>query len=303
MNPPAPSTPFAAQNLSKSYGAHTALADVTLALPAGRVIGLLGRNGAGKSTLLNLASGFTLPSSGEAFTLGTPVAQLDTPQLTRLGVVQQEARLLEWMTVRQHLDFNASFYPGWDRTLESRLLESLEVDPQRKIVQLSPGDRQKVGILLGVCHRPALLLLDEPMSALDPIIRTRLLDALLERLRDDGCTVVISSHILNDVEKIVDWIVALDAGQLVENSPFDTLQESFAEWTVTSLNGALPARFTEPFVLSQQTGERLARLRVRTGDTEAAGRFAAAHHADVKARPLNLDEMFPLLTRQRGNAA
>ena len=299
MNTPDTSTPFAAQSLSKSYGAHTALSDVSLALPAGRVIGLLGRNGAGKSTLLNIASGFTLPSSGDALTFGTPVARLDTPQLTRLGVVQQEARLLEWMTVRQHLDFNASFYPGWDRSLESRLLESLEVDPKRKIVQLSPGERQKVGILLGVCHHPALLLLDEPMSALDPIIRARLLDALLERLRDDGCTVVISSHILNDVEKIVDWIVALDAGQLVENSPFDALQESFAEWTVTSLNGALPARFPEPFVLSQQPGERLARLRVRTGDADAAARFAATHHAEVKARPLNLDEMFPLLTRQQ----
>jgi len=303
MNAPDASAPFTTQRLCKTYGPHTALAEVTLALPAGHVIGLLGRNGAGKSTLLNIASGFTLPSSGEARTFGTPVARLDTPQLTRLGVVQQEGRYLEWMTVRQHLDFNASFYPGWDRALEARLIAALEVDPQRKIVQLSPGDRQKVGILLGVCHRPALLLLDEPMSALDPIVRARLLDALLERLRDDGCTVVISSHILNDVEKIVDWIVALEAGHLVENTAFDTLQESFAEWTVTSLNGALPARFTEPFVLSQQTGDRLARLRVRTGEADAVTRFAAAHHATVQARPLNLDEMFPLLTNQRGNAS
>jgi ABC-2 type transport system ATP-binding protein len=182
--------------------------------------------------------------------------------------------------------------------LERRLIESLEVEPKRKIVQLSPGDRQKIGILLGVCHRPALLLLDEPISALDPIVRKRMLDFLLELLRDDGCTVVISSHILNDVEKIVDWIVALNSGELVENAPFDSLQESFAEWTLTSTNGALPKNFAEPFVITHQGDARQALLNVRTNDPEAAARFAATHHVEIRSRSLNLDEMFPLLTSQ-----
>ncbi len=292
-------TPLAFEAITQRFGSHTALCDVSLAFPAGRIIGLLGRNGAGKTTLLHIAAGLLPPTAGTCTTLGTPSGKLDTPQLTRLGLVQQEGRYLEWMTVRQHLDFNASFYPRWDRDLERRLLEALELDPKRKIVQLSPGDRQKVGILLGTCHRPALLLLDEPMSALDPIVRRRLLDFLLELLRDDGATVVISSHILNDVEKIVDWIVALEGGELVENSPFDTLQESYAEWTLTSTNGALPSTFAEPFVLSRQGDARQAILRVRTSDTEAAARFAAAHHAEIRVRPLNLDEMFPLLTSQR----
>jgi len=299
-HPPAPSArPLGLRGVTQRFGPHTALRDVSLELPAGRIVGLLGRNGAGKTTLLHVAAGLLLPTTGTCTTLGTPSEKLDTPELTRLGLVQQEGRCLEWMTVRQHLDFNASFYPRWDRDLEKRLVEALEVDPKRKIVQLSPGDRQKVGILLAVCHRPALLLLDEPMSALDPIVRKRLLDFLLELLRDDGCTVVISSHILNDVEKIVDWIVALDAGAIVEDSPFDALQESFAEWTLTSTNGSLPAAFAEPFVLSHQGDARQALLRVRTTETEAAARFAAAHQAELRARPLNLDEMFPLLTRPR----
>ncbi len=301
--PSTAATPLAFEAITQRFGSHTALRDVSLALPAGRIIGLLGRNGAGKTTLLHIAAGLLPPTAGECTTLGTPSGKLDTPQLTRLGLVQQEGRYLEWMTVRQHLDFNASFYPRWDRDLERRLLEALELDPKRKIVQLSPGDRQKVGILLGTCHRPALLLLDEPMSSLDPIVRRRLLDFLLELLRDDGATVVISSHILNDVEKIVDWIVALEAGELVENSPFDLLQESYAEWTLTSTNGALPAAFAEPFVLSRQGDARQAILRVRTSDTEAAARFAAAHHAEIRTRPLNLDEMFPLLTSQRSRRA
>jgi len=308
MNALAPTAPVAAptdaapvvfRSVRQCFGTHTALRDLSLELPAGRIIGLLGRNGAGKTTLLHIAAGLLPPTAGECLTLDTPSGKLDTPQLTRLGLVQQEGRYLEWMTVRQHLDFNASFYPRWDRDLERRLLEALELDPKRKIVQLSPGDRQKVGILLGTCHRPALLLLDEPMSALDPIVRRRLLDFLLELLRDDGTTVVISSHILNDVERIVDWIVALETGELVENSPFDLLQESYAEWTLTSAAGALPASFAEPFVLGRQGDARQAVLRVRTTDTEAAARLAAAHRAELRTRPLNLDEMFPLLTDQR----
>jgi len=166
---------------------------VTLEIPAGRIVGLLGRNGAGKTTLLNIVSGIVLPSAGSAATFGVPTDRLDTPQLTRLGVVQQEGGMISWMTVRQHLDFNASFYPSWDRKLEQRLLGELELDPKRRIVQLSTGDRQKAGLLLGLCHRPALLVLDEPMSALDPIVRARALDLLIERLRDDGCTVLVSS--------------------------------------------------------------------------------------------------------------
>jgi ABC-2 type transport system ATP-binding protein len=156
-----------------------------------------------------------------------------------------------------------------------------------------------VGILLGVCHRPALLLLDEPMASLDPIARASMLNFLLARLRDDGSTVVISSHILGDAEKIIDWVVVLDAGRLVENAPFDLLQESFAEWTVTAPQGGLPTAFPEPFVLASQGHDRLARLSVRTEDPEARARFAQAYRAEVQARPLSLDEMFPLLIAQR----
>jgi ABC-2 type transport system ATP-binding protein len=276
---------------------------VTLEIPADRIVGLLGRNGAGKTTLLNLASGLLMPTFGRCLTLGRDSALLEAPELLRLGVVQQEARFVEWMTVAQHLDFTASFYPTWDASLEQRLLGELELDSKRKIAQLSTGDRQKMAILLGVCHRPALLLLDEPMSALDPIVRARMLDLLLERLRDDSCTIVISSHILNDVEKIVDWVLCLDKGSVTENAAFDTLQESYAEWTVTAINGTtLPAAFTESYVLACESNGRLARLTVRTGDMDEAKRFATTYGAEVQSRPLNLTEMFPHLTQDRSAA-
>lgn len=287
------------ERLTKRYPGHVALRDVSLEIPAGRVVGLLGRNGAGKSTLLHTLAGLTLPDSGRCLTLGRPAAELDTPELTRLGLVQQDARFIEWKTVRQHLEFNASFYPTWDHALEARLVESLEVPLDRKIAVLSPGDRQKLSLLLGVCHHPALLLLDEPMSALDPITRARALEMLLDRLRDDGCTVVISSHLLDDVEKVVDWIVVLHEGAVVENRAFDELQESFAEWTVTNERAALPARFAESYILSQEIRERTARLLVRTALPDAAADFSRAHGVRVEARSLNLGEMFPLLIAAR----
>jgi ABC-2 type transport system ATP-binding protein len=293
------SAPFVAEKVAKSYPGHTVFAALDLEIPAGHVIGLLGRNGAGKTTLLHLAAGLTLPSGGSCRTLGRPTVDLDTPELNRLGLVQQEGRFIEWMTVTQHLDFNASFYSRWDRDLQQRLIKTLELPVDRKIAQLSTGDRQKAGILLGVCHRPALLLLDEPMSSLDPLARAAMLDFLLELLREDGTTVLISSHILGDVEKIIDWVVFLDAGRAVENAPFDVLQESFAEWTVTAAAGGLPDTFSEPFVLARQGNDRLARLRVRTRDPEDRARFAQSHRAEIQSRPLSLDEMFPLLTVHR----
>ena len=298
----AATAPLVFENLTKSYPGQVALKAISLEIPAGHIVGLLGRNGAGKTTLLHVAAGLVLPTSGTCRTLGQHSDLLDSPELTRLGFVMQEAKFIEWMTVAQHLEFTASYYPNWDRALQGRLCEKLEVPLKHKLANLSTGDRQKVAILLGVCHRPALLLLDEPMSALDPIVRNRMLDVILERLRDDGCTVVISSHLLSDVEKIVDWIIALNAGRVVENCALDELQESFAEWTVTAPNGNPLPDFTGSSILAQQRSERLVRLTVRTSEHDAAENFAASHGVAVQSRRLSLDEMFPLLLTEKKGA-
>lgn len=284
------------ERLSKRYDSRLALDEVSFSLPAGHVVGLLGRNGAGKTTLLNLAGGLSLPTAGECRILGKRAAELDTAELEKVGLVQQNGTCLEWLTVEQQLGFTASFYPRWDRGLEKRLLDLLELDSSRKILELSAGDAQKLGIMLGVCHRPSLLLLDEPMSALDPIIRGRLLEALLERLREDGCTIVISSHILSDIEKIIDWVLCLDSGKLTVDASFDELQESYAEWSLVAKGVYLPDRFAEPFVIDQQVSGRCGRLLVRSASVSPES-FAAAVGAEVSVRPLNLEEMFPYLGR------
>lgn len=292
-----------AQNLTKDFGGHVAIKSLTLEIPAGRVAGLLGRNGAGKTTFLNLACGLLLPTDGTCTTLGRPASELDAPELNRLGVVFQEGQFLDWMTVAQQLAFQASFYRSWDSGREARLLADIELDPTRKIAELSTGDRQKLGIILGVCHRPSLLLLDEPVSALDPIARTRMLSFLVDLVREDNCTVLISSHILSDVEKIVDWVVCLEKGTLATNAPLDELQESYAEWIVTSPSGALPPQFNEPWVLTHEGNARQARLAVHRPHERAEHELASAYHATIERCPLTLEQLFPLLIRPRKVAA
>ena len=223
-------SPLITQNLTKRFGfrsgGRAALNSLSLEIAPGRVVGLLGRNGAGKSTLLHTACGLILPTTGSSTTLGRPCAELDAPELSQIGFMPQEPAFLAWMTVRQQLDFTATFYATWDRAREPRLLGDLELDPTRKIAQLSVGDQQKLGLILAVCHHPQLLLLDEPMSALDPIVRTRLLAFVVDLIREDASTILLSSHILADVEKIVDWVVVLDRGELALNSALDAVQET-----------------------------------------------------------------------------
>lgn len=259
---------------------------------------MIGRNGSGKTTLLRHIVGLYLPTSGQCHTLGTPTAALGPEQLGRIGVVHQEDRFLHWMTVEQHLAYVGSFYTTWDRHLEQRLCEELEVDRHKKVAALSPGNAQKMAILLAVCHHPKLLLLDEPVSALDPIARERLLSFLLEFLREGEPTIVISSHVLRDVERIVDWVVCLDSGRLVENVSLDELQERFAEWRVTARGNNLPPSFDEPFIVSQDVNGVQARLLVEGADARL-DEFTRRHEVEVESRPLNLEKIFPLLVERR----
>lgn len=210
------------QHVTKTFGKTVALDDITLNIPAGRVIGLLGRNGAGKTTLLDILSGLVLPTSGECRTLGCRSDNLEARQLQKLGLVMQEGRFVEWMTVRQHLDFTASFYDSWDRGLGGTAGLGTRGAAEPKDRGPQSGRGQKISILLGVCHRPSLLLLDEPMSSLDPIARMRMRNLSIERLREDGCTIVISSHLLTDVEKIVDRIVAVEGGRVLWSRVFSS---------------------------------------------------------------------------------
>ena len=291
---------FEVKHLTKSFGKTTVFTDINLAVPEHSVVGLIGRNGVGKTTLLRHLVGLYLPTSGECFTLRCPSASLGHEELCRIGVVHQDSRLLEWMTVGQHLRYVASFCPRWDIQLEQRLLRDLELDVSKRVSVLSHGNRQKLEIVMAVCHHPDLLLLDEPVSFMDPIVREQLLLFLLELVQEDATTIVISSHLLRDIEKVVDWVVCLDGGRLRVSAPLDELQESYAEWIVSSPAGALPEPIDDDFVL-QYEGDRFeARVMVRGGPDRLV-EFKDRYRAEVVSRPLNLEKMFPLLLKEEAS--
>ena len=288
---------FEVKNLTKTFGDVTALDNVSVSVPGPAVVGLIGRNGSGKTTLLRHVIGLYLPTSGHCTTLGCPSDKLGSDELSRIGVVHQENRFLEWMKVKQQLRYVSSFYKRWDKDLEQRLVDELELEPSARVGTLSPGNAQKLGIILAVCHRPDLLILDEPISGLDPITREQFLRFLLELLHQDANTIVISSHVLHDVEKVINRVICLDRGRIKADASLDDLQERFAEWRVTVKAGRLPTHFEENYVVSQEVDSYQARLLVK-GASDNLDAFKTKYGVDVDSSPLNLESMFPLLLQE-----
>ena len=160
-----------------------------------RIIGLLGANGSGKSTLLRHMIGLYPPSAGQCVTFGVDAAKLSPAELGRIGYVHQEGELLEWMKVSQLIRYAAAYYPTWNHDLEAEYIRDFELPLKQRIGSLSPGQRQKVAILLAIGFEPELLILDEPAAGLDPIARSDFLDLLLKIIQDGNRTIIISSHI------------------------------------------------------------------------------------------------------------
>ena len=293
------SSRFRCRGLRYVYrGGIAALDGLDLDLPEGVVVGLVGRNGSGKTTLLQVVAGLRAPSTGEASTLGMRSIDLDDATRARLGYVPQEPTFLHWLTVRQHLDFVAGLHGRWDKEREAGLVASLELDPTAKISRLTPGDRQKLALILAVCPRPELLVLDEPMSALDPMAREQALQTLLDLVREDGSTILISSHQLRDIERLVDWILMLEKGRPLAAGPMDEFLEGHAEWRVSVREGVPPVDWSAvPDVLDVTVAGRQARLVVRQPGAVLRERVRALGAEIDGEGPANLERLYPALVR------
>ena len=286
---------FEASGLTKEFGELTALRDVSLSLSGPSIIGLIGRNASGKTTLLRHIVGLQLPTRGQARTLGVATRSLQHEQLARIGVVTDAPTFIRWMSVGRQLEYLSGFYQRWDSVRQSHLLDLLDLDVHADISGLSTGSAQKLAIVAALCHHPDLILLDEPVSNLDPIARDQFLKLLLDVVQEDRATIVISSHVLHDIESTVDWIVCLNNGTVAADAALDDLKDKYAEWRVLARTRDLPDRFADAFVVRQTVMEpRRARLVVRTADADVLA-FQHAHDADVEVAPLNLQGLFPIL--------
>jgi ABC-2 type transport system ATP-binding protein len=197
-----------ATSLTKRYRHKWALSECTLSIPSGHVVGIVGPNGAGKSTLLNMAAGLLRPTSGTITVLGVPPAR-DAAILGRVGFVAQDPPLYSSLSVQDHLRLGARLNPGWDTVLANRRREDLGLDLRQRTGKLSGGQRAQLALTLALAKRPELLLLDEPVASLDPLARREFLQILMESVAEHAVSVVLSSHVISDVERVCDYLVIL----------------------------------------------------------------------------------------------
>jgi len=198
-------------HLSKRYGRQWALQDCTLALPAGRVAALVGPNGAGKTTLLHLSVGLLEPTTGSVQVFGCSPLKQTTQTLPRLGFVAQDHPLYKDFTVADLLTMGRKLNPRWDDTLAKARMQKLGIPLKRPAGKLSGGQQAQVGLVLALAKRPDLLLLDEPLASLDPLARREFLRTLMDAEAESGLTVLLSSHIIGDLERVCDYLIILSA--------------------------------------------------------------------------------------------
>jgi ABC-2 type transport system ATP-binding protein len=211
-----------AQGLGKKYGRRWALSECTLDVPAGRVVGLVGPNGAGKSTLLNLAVGMLAQTAGMIEVLGAPPAA-SPAQLAKIGFVAQDTPTYARLSIADHLRLGARLNPGWDDKVAQTRIQRLGLDPKQRAGKLSGGQRAQLALTLGIAKRPELLILDEPVASLDPLARREFLQDLMEAVAEQELSVVLSSHLVSDVERSCDYLIVLVDSRVQVADDIETL--------------------------------------------------------------------------------
>jgi len=277
--------------VTKNYGTKAVLTGVGLSVPRGSVVGLLGKNGAGKTTLLKCALGLVRPDAGTVLLLGEPAASLSADAKGRIGYVPQEISLYRWMRVRQMLDYTAAFYPRWNDALVEQLLREWEVDPTDRIGKMSVGTRQKLAIIVALAHEPDFLILDEPAASLDPAARREFLKAVLAIAAEGHRTIVFSTHITSDLERVADRVAILRSGVIAYDGELDALKDSVKRLHVTAAN-PLPQGFDVRGAVWVRVEGNEALVSVREASPQLLDEIRTLHGASVEVEDLNLEDIF-----------
>jgi ABC-2 type transport system ATP-binding protein len=213
-------------NLTRRFGAKTALASVSFSLPRGAVYGLVGANGAGKTTLIKHILGLLRAETGSVRVFGLDPVADPVGVLSRIGYLSEENDLPGWMRVDELIRYSRAFYPAWDDAYAEELRRAFALDSSAKVKTLSKGQKARMGLLIALAHRPELLVLDEPSSGLDPIVRRDILGAVIRTIADEGRTVLFSSHLLDEVEQVADHVTMISEGRIVLTGLLDAIKES-----------------------------------------------------------------------------
>jgi ABC-2 type transport system ATP-binding protein len=280
-------------HLTKAFGSQFALDHLNVSIPKGTICGFLGRNGAGKTTAIKLMLGLLRPTMGSATLLGCD-AQALTPEVkARIGYVTEGHRLITWMTVQQIETFQKAFYPDqWDSTFFAEMIEYFDLSPKQRIKNLSNGQRAQVSLALTLTPNPELLIMDDPTLGLDPAIRRQFLEGMIHLIMNQGRTVLFSSHILADVERVCDRLLVLDKGVLRAECTLDQFRQSVKKAKMT-FKDKPPEAVDITGLLAQRQGKNELELLLVGTPEDTITRWADTHGATRhEILPMSLEDQF-----------
>ena len=291
-------------DLARRFRRLEAVEGLNLQVPAGSIFALVGPNGAGKTTTIKLLMNLVRPTRGRALVLGADSRRLGPPQLQRIGYVSENQRLPDWMTPDQLLAYVRPFYPTWDEALCRKLQLDLGLTAQTPLRTLSRGTRMKAALLASLAYRPQLIVLDEPFTGLDPLVRDDLIRALLELPGGQPCTMFVSSHDIEEIERLADWVGFIDRGRLLFAEPVSSLLDRFRLIEVIVRDGASLTPLIDDNWLPQGVSGRTIRFVDTDHSPDAMSRIALAYPgASISTVPLSLREIFVALARRSAVAA
>jgi ABC-2 type transport system ATP-binding protein len=284
--------------VSFSYGGISALRDLDLEVPDGALYAMLGPNGSGKTTLLQILMGLRRARSGRAAVLGVDSRRLSMKDRAQIAYVAEGQSLPSWMRLEELEAYLAPLYPTWDRALANQLRDRFNLDPKRRIGAFSRGGQMKAALLCALAPRPRLLLMDEPFTGMDALVKDELVRGLLASAGSEGWTVLLCSHDIGELELLADWVGFLADGKMRLSEPLDLLYQRFKRVEVTlPSNGADVEYLAENWLSVEQGNGRLSFLSSRADvDDELAQRFPPT--AEVTVRPATLREIFVALARE-----
>ena len=281
-------------DVHKSYGGVHALAGLDLRVPRGAICGLLGKNGAGKTTTIKVLLGMVQPTSGRAsvFGLSATQAKASLDIRARAAFVSEDKDLYAGVTVGALVDFTAAFYPKWRADRASEYLAAFELRANATTRELSRGMRTKLALLLALSTGAELLILDEPMSGLDPAAIEQVLKIIVQQAGRDGTTVLFSSHQLADVEQIADHIAIVDRGRIVVDGALDDLRAAYRRIQLVFDNAAPDTKFASSSVVSLRREGRVLSVLCRAGEADVVAEARALNPKGVDVLPVTLKEIF-----------
>ena len=280
-----------AQQLGKSIAGRAILQDITIAAETGDIVGVLGKNGAGKTTLLETLLAFGPVSAGSAQIFGAESLTMPRAIRARIGFVPQQDELVEMLSGEQQVELVASFYATWDGALAQRLLQAWQIPQSRRVSGWSVGERQKLSTLLALAHHPELLVLDEPVASLDPVARRQFLQEIIDLAADGSRTVLFSTHIVADLERVANKVWILKEGLLLWQGSLDALKESVVRLHIRA-KGSLPPTLSLAHAHRCRIEGPYATVTVTHWAPEQRAALAERLAAEVEVEPLALEDIF-----------